>query len=121
MTTTYTHRPSCSSRQTPSCFGGEPVDSALDLETVAAIAKGLGHPARVSIVGLFGDGEARMTGDIVAVSGLAQSTVSEHLRILRDAGILLSHRDGPRIWYCRHRPLLDAFTDAVNSLSRQRV
>ena len=62
-------------------------------------AKALAHPARVTIVIRLAGGKELMAGDIVAESGLAQSTVSEHLRVLRDARIVAAREDGPRVWY----------------------
>ena len=55
-----------------------------DDETLAAMAKAIGHPARVAILRLLAHRDTCATGDVVAELPLAQSTVSEHLRILRD-------------------------------------
>ncbi len=105
----------------PSCFGEIPTDLAFDADETARVAKALAHPARIAIVELFGDarGKARVTGDIVKATGLAQSTVSEHLRILRGAGVLVSRRDGARIWYCLRRPVLRRFAIAVSTLAKE--
>lgn len=54
---------------------------------MALIAKALAHPERVRIVEQFEDGRPRMVHEIVQHSDLAQSTASEHLRILREAGV----------------------------------
>jgi len=81
--------------------------------TIATIAKGLSHPSRVAIVRRLADGQERMARDIVESSGLAQSTVSEHLRLLRDAGIVTSRRDGPRVWYRLRADVLHEFADVV--------
>ncbi len=119
VTADASYQPVVTGIDPPLCFGDTPVDVVFDDEQMARIAKALAHPARVAIVGLFGvaQGEARMTRDIVKVSGLAQSTVSEHLRILRDAELLVSQRDGARIWYCLRRPLLREFAVAVSALA----
>ncbi len=68
-------------------------------ETIAALAKGLAHPARVRIVRLLLERENCIGGDIVSEIGLAQSTVSEHLRILKQAGIVSGEIERPRICY----------------------
>ena len=51
---------------------------------------------------------------------LAQSTVSEHLRILREAGLITATRDGPRIWYSLDRDALEAFLESVRHLTCAR-
>ena len=71
-----------------------------DDETLAAMAKALGHPARLAILRLLAHRDTCATGDVVAELPLAQSTVSEHLRILREAGLVQGEFDGPRSRYC---------------------
>lgn len=69
-------------------------------EELAKLAKAIGHPARVRIVRMLSRKEARVCSQIVDELPLAQSTVSEHLRILKDAGLVRSSQDGPRVGYC---------------------
>jgi ArsR family transcriptional regulator, arsenate/arsenite/antimonite-responsive transcriptional repressor len=69
-------------------------------EELAKMAKAIGHPARVRIVRMLSRKEARVCSQIVGELPLAPSTVSEHLRILKDAGLIRSNQDGPRIGYC---------------------
>jgi ArsR family transcriptional regulator len=57
-----------------------------------------------------------VTGDLVAELPLAQSTISEHLRILREAGLVQGEIEGPRTSYCLNRAGLAALQQAVNSL-----
>ena len=71
-----------------------------DDETLAAMAKAVGHPARLAILRLLAHRETCVTGDVVAELPLAQSTVSEHLRILREAGLIQGEIEGPRTRYC---------------------
>jgi ArsR family transcriptional regulator len=71
-----------------------------DDETLAAMAKAAGHPARLAILRLLVARGECITGDVVAELPLAQSTISEHLRILRDAGLIHGEIDGPRTRYC---------------------
>ncbi|MBX7195208.1 MAG: metalloregulator ArsR/SmtB family transcription factor [Sandaracinaceae bacterium] len=89
------------------CCG--PADEAPDLRPVegdeadddlAALAKALGHPARVKIVRLLVRRDACVCGDIVDELPLAQSTVSQHLKVLKDAGLVRGEIDGPRTCYC---------------------
>lgn len=71
-----------------------------DDETLAAMAKALAHPARVKILRVLDARQACVTGDVVTELALAQSTVSEHLRILREAGLIQGEIQGPRTRYC---------------------
>jgi ArsR family transcriptional regulator, arsenate/arsenite/antimonite-responsive transcriptional repressor len=69
-------------------------------DELAKLAKAIGHPARVRILRMLSRKEARVCSQIVDELPLAQSTVSEHLRILKDAALIRSSQDGPRIGYC---------------------
>ncbi|MCC5993382.1 MAG: winged helix-turn-helix transcriptional regulator [Rhodobacteraceae bacterium] len=68
-------------------------------ERLAALAKALGHPARLKILLLLARTPGCIGGDIVEAVGLAQSTVSEHLRILKTAGVIEGQIDPPRVCY----------------------
>ena len=68
-------------------------------ERLAALARALGHPARVAIVRmLIGTGEC-VCGDIVSRLPLAQATVSQHLKVLKEAGLIRGTIDPPRVCY----------------------
>jgi ArsR family transcriptional regulator len=67
---------------------------------LAAFAKAIAHPTRVRILRMLAKKEARMCSHIVDELPLAQSTVSEHLRILRSAGLVQANENGPRVSYC---------------------
>lgn len=84
------------------CASPAPLDGATmpDDETLATLAKAIGHPARVKILRLLAARQTCVAGDVVAELPLAQSTVSEHLRILRDAGLVQGEVDGHRSRYC---------------------
>lgn len=90
------------------CPPAEPL-AALDWQTIegpeadeelAKLAKALGHPARVRIVRMLARKEARVCSEIVGELPLAQSTVSEHLRILKEAGLVRTSQNGARVGYC---------------------
>jgi len=74
-------------------------DPAADRQ-LAAYAKALGHPMRVRIVRLLAARDSSMCSHLVDELPLAQSTVSEHLRILRAAGLVRVSPLGPRGGYC---------------------
>lgn len=69
-------------------------------DELAKLGKAIGHPARVRILRLLSRKEARVCSQIVDELPLAQSTVSEHLRILKEAGLVRSSQDGTRVGYC---------------------
>lgn len=79
---------------------GDAVVAPPDDETLATLAKAVAHPTRLAILRLLAHRQTCMTGDLVAELPLAQSTVSEHLRILREAGLVQGEIDGPRTNYC---------------------
>ena len=86
-----------------------PADTRADLRPVegkeadqelAALCKALGHPVRVQILRLLMRVDGCVCGDIVSELPLAQSTVSQHLKVLKDAGLIRGDVDGPRVCYC---------------------
>jgi len=64
------------------------------------LAKALGHPARVAILRLLLRRGDCICGDIVERIPLAQATVSQHLKVLKEAGWIQGEIDGPRVCYC---------------------
>lgn len=82
----------------PDAFAGLETPEAD--EELARLAKAIGHPARVRILRMLSRKEARVCSQIVDELPLAQSTVSEHLRIMKEAGLVRSSQDGPRVGYC---------------------
>ncbi|NNE00902.1 MAG: winged helix-turn-helix transcriptional regulator [Pirellulaceae bacterium] len=66
----------------------------------AKLAWAIAHPARVQIVRLLIGREACVCGEIVDCLPLAQSTVSQHLKILKESGLIQGEVDGPKVCYC---------------------
>ena len=93
----------------------------LDEDRLAALAKALGHPARVRILRLLGRTPGCIGGTIVEALGLAQSTVSEHLRILKAAGIVTGEIDGPRVCYCLAPGALTPLGGFLTDLDRAKA
>jgi ArsR family transcriptional regulator, arsenate/arsenite/antimonite-responsive transcriptional repressor len=84
-----------------SCAAPPPIDPRADPdEELARYAKALGHPARVKILRFLLERDECMAGAIVEELPLAQSTVSQHLKVLREAGLIHGEVDGTRICYC---------------------
>jgi ArsR family transcriptional regulator len=72
---------------------------STDEERAAALFRALGNPARVRIVAELARRDACVTGDLVDVLPLAQSTVSQHLKVLKEAGIIRGAIEGDTC-YC---------------------
>ena len=77
-----------------------PVEGDEADEELATLAKAPGHPARVKIIRILLRKSGCICGDIVDELPLAQSTVSQHLKVLKDAGLIRGDVDGPRVCYC---------------------
>jgi DNA-binding transcriptional ArsR family regulator len=77
-----------------------PVEGPAADEELSSLTKALGHPARVRILRMLARRKGCICGEIVDEFDLAQSTVSQHLKILRDAGLIRGDIDGPRTCYC---------------------
>ena len=77
-----------------------PVEGDEADEDLAALCKALGHSARVKIIRILIRKDACICGDIVDELPLAQSTVSQHLKVLKEAGLIRGDVDGPRVCYC---------------------
>lgn len=77
-----------------------PIEGPVADAELATLAKALGHPARVRILRLLARRSSCVCSQIVDEVGLAQSTVSQHLKVMKEAGILQGEIDGPRVCYC---------------------
>lgn len=88
-----------------------------EINSLSKVLKTLGEPNRLRIVTCLGL-ECRPVTDIVKVTGLSQTNVSFHLRILREAGLVRPERNGPFVYYClpdnQLREVIDQFRDWVN-------
>ena len=67
---------------------------------LAELAKALGHPARIAILRTIAERNSCVCGEIVDVLPLAQSTVSQHLKALKEAGLIKGEIEGPKSCYC---------------------
>ena len=85
-------------------------------EQLARFCKALAHPARVQILDYLGTLDACICGDIVEQIPLAQSTVSQHLKVLKEAGLIQGTIDGPRTSYCINRQALAVYKELVAQL-----
>jgi ArsR family transcriptional regulator len=77
-------------------------DSAFETDPtqLAPRLKALAHPARLSIIEILAEHNECICGEIVDDLPLAQSTVSQHLKALKEVGLVQGTVDGPRTCYC---------------------
>ncbi len=73
-----------------------------DANQLARFAKALGHPIRISILQYLHKQACCFTGDLVDILPIAQSTVSQHLKELKDAGLIKGEVNPPKVKYCIH-------------------
>ncbi len=83
---------------------------------LASLATALGHPARVAILRLLKEREVCICGEIVQQMPLAQSTVSQHLKVLKDAGWIAAREDGTRVCYAFNKKTLQQFGELLQRL-----
>lgn len=88
---------------------------SLEIE-LSDYCKALGHPARVRLLRILIDRGECISGDLAEEFQLAQSTVSEHLRILKDAGLIKGTIDGPRRCYCVNIERFNYFKSLVEKI-----
>jgi ArsR family transcriptional regulator len=94
--------------------------TAHEEEELAELAKALGHPARVAILRLLLTRGDCICGVIVDRLPLAQATVSQHLKVLKEAGWIHGEIDGPRICYCAKPETIQKFSALFGALLSER-
>jgi ArsR family transcriptional regulator len=85
-------------------------------EELAQLAWALAHPARVRIMRLLLSQNACLCGEIVDRLPLAQSTVSQHLKILKESGLVQGEVEGPKVCYCVNPRKLKELKKLIASL-----
>ncbi|WP_084457711.1 ArsR/SmtB family transcription factor [Desulfocurvus vexinensis] len=89
-----------------------------DAGELALLCKALAHPARVRIVDHLARAGRCICGEIVEIMPLAQSTVSQHLKILKECGLVQGEIEGPRTCYCLDAGRLARFVQLATALER---
>ncbi len=84
-------------------------EEAFDEEAFARMCKALAHPARIKIFKHLKEVDSCICGKIVAILPLAQSTVSQHLKSMKEAGLIKGEVEGPAICYCIDKSMLQKF------------
>ena len=97
-------------------------DARIDLQDpetqrMAQLAKALGHPVRLSILKLLSERDTCFCGDFTDVLPLAQSTVSQHLKALKNSGLISATNQGVRTCYCLDSNGIEELRHTLNTLS----
>jgi ArsR family transcriptional regulator len=104
---------------TTSCCGPNapnPRASAIDAEDLARMCKALAHPARVQLLRHLVDYGDCYFGSLADVLPLAASTISQHVSILKDAGLIEGSADVQRVCYCVNKERLQQLKAAIGAL-----
>jgi ArsR family transcriptional regulator len=91
---------SVQSKKNRCCPPSDHEDPRPDSDALAALAWAVAHPIRVRILELLLERESCVCGELVELLPVAQSTVSQHLKIMKDAGLIQGEVDGPKVCYC---------------------
>jgi len=83
---------------------------------ISRLAKALAHPARVAILRMLIERGDCICGQIVGVLPLAQATVSQHLKVLKEAGLIQGEVDGPRVCYGVNPKAVKRFKELIEGL-----
>ena len=92
------------------------IDYSAEELLIAKFAKALSHPARVAIIHLLLQKQSCICGDIVEDLPIAQSTVSQHLKELKESGLIKGNIDGASICYCVDTEVLQKANNVLNTL-----
>ena len=98
-----------------------PVEAEQRDQELALLAKALGHPARVQILRLLLARDACFCGELVDELPLAQATVSQHLKVLTDTGLIAVKNEGTRSCYCAGRDRLSELHELLSGLLADAV
>jgi len=97
----------------PGTATGDSASATLNVEEVAKLAWAIAHPARVRILTILLARKSCVCGELVDVMPLAQSTVSQHLKILKEAGLVQGEIDGPKVCYCVNQTVFARLKELV--------
>ncbi|MFO7750470.1 MAG: metalloregulator ArsR/SmtB family transcription factor [Desulfobacteraceae bacterium] len=88
----------------------------LERERLAGIFKALGHPTRLKIVEYLIEIDTCICGDIVNIFPFSQSTISQHLKLLKESGIVCGEVDGPKTYFCVDKTILHQLKNYIKKL-----
>jgi DNA-binding transcriptional ArsR family regulator len=91
----------------------------MDTDAIAKIFKALGHPTRVRILEHLLKMDSCFCGQIVDIFPFSQSTISQHLKLLKESGIINGNIEGPATCYCVDKTVLKKFRKYVSTLNTE--
>ncbi len=94
-------------------------ESQTNNKQLAIWAKALAHPARIAILKLLIQKQSCICGEIVSELPLSQSTVSQHLKAMKEAGLIVGTIDGPKVCYCINVAVLSEFAITLLGFSNE--
>ena len=100
----------------PRLASGSPEEDA----ELARIAKALGHPMRVRLLRLLVERRSCQCGELVAELPISQATVSQHLKVLKEAGLVRGEIDGLRACYCGNPERLERLLELLDLLRQPK-
>ncbi len=83
---------------------------------LAELTKAMAHPARIAILQYLSKQNSCVCGSIVNEIGLAQATVSQHLKALKDAGLIQGTVEGATVCYCLNTDKIESVKQQLNAL-----
>jgi ArsR family transcriptional regulator len=101
---------------TTCCEPRQAAPAAIDAADLAVLCKALAHPARVQLLTYLAAYGACYFGSLAEILPLAPSTISKHVSILKDAGLIVGSADEQRVCYCVNAERLQAFKSIVAQL-----
>ena len=90
-----------------------------NINTIATMAKVLAHPARVAILKYISEQQDCICNDIVSKVGLSQPTISQHLKVINEAGLLEGQFKGNSLKYCLNKQRFEQLRELLNSFLDQ--
>lgn len=90
--------------------------SAIDAQDFALLCKALGHPARVKLLKHLADYGSCFFGNLSEILPLAPSTISQHVTILKEAGLIVGSSDDKRVCYCVDPKRLQQLKEMIAAL-----
>lgn len=95
-------------------------DGTMD-QRLAELCKALAHPARIEILNRLLMEDRCICGDLVAALPLAQSTVSQHLKVLKESGLVQGEVEGPKTCYCVDKAVLGELKALVGGMGEGKA
>ena len=89
------------------------------LEMAASKLRAIAHPMRIAVIDLLNDGNKLSVTEIYKALGIEQASASHHLNILKNKGVLISKREGKKIFYSLRSVTLTEIIDCINRCNEE--